>query len=56
MLHALAVVFALLAIACMLVAIAGMVTGRAGPRTGGLIRALALACFVTAVVLNIAAH
>lgn len=35
----------------MVVAIAGMVTGRPGDRAGGVIRAVALVCFVGAVVL-----
>ena len=56
MLHALAVVFALLAIACLTLAIAGMVTGRQGARTGWLVRALAVLCFAAAVALNVAAH
>lgn len=51
--RALAVVLAFLAVVCMIVAIAGMVTGRPGDRAGGLIRVLALALFVAAVVLNI---
>ena len=40
----------------MTVAIVGMVTGRPGDRAGTLIRVAAVLCFVTAVVLNIAAH
>ncbi len=48
--------FALVAVICMTVAIVGMVTGRPGARAGGLIRVAAVLCFVTAVVLNIAAH
>jgi hypothetical protein len=52
----LAAVFALIAVALMTVAIVGMVTGRPGDRAGLLIRAGAVLCFVTAVVLNIAAH
>lgn len=48
----LAAVLALLAVIAMIVAIAGMVTGRPGDRAGGLIRILALALFVAAVVLN----
>jgi hypothetical protein len=54
--RALAAVFALVAIACMTVAIVGMVTGRPGDRAGWLLRAAAVVCFVTAVVLNTAAH
>ena len=48
--------FALVAVACMTVAIVGMVTGRPGDRAGWLVRAAAVLCFATAVVLNIAAH
>jgi hypothetical protein len=51
-----AAVFALIAVAFMTVAIVGMVTGRPGDRAGTLIRVVAVLCFVTAVVLNIAAH
>jgi hypothetical protein len=51
-----AAVFALIAVALMTVAIVGMVTGRPGDRAGTLIRVIAVLCFVTAVVLNIAAH
>jgi hypothetical protein len=54
--RALAAVFALIAVACMSLAIVGMVTGRPGDRAGGLIRGLALLCFVIAVVLNVSAH
>lgn len=56
MLHVLAVVFALVAIACMTLAVAGMVTGRPGDRVGWLVRALAVLCFAAAVALNVAAH
>ena len=56
MLRVLAAVFALIAVVCMTVAIVGMVTGRPGDRAGLLFRAAAVLCFVTAVVLNIAAH
>jgi hypothetical protein len=52
----LAALLALIAVACMTVAIVGMVTGRPGARAGGLLRALALLCFVGAVVLNVLAH
>jgi hypothetical protein len=55
-LRVLAAVFALIAVVCMTVAIVGMVTGRPGDRGGLLFRAAAVLCFVTAVVLNIAAH
>ena len=51
-----AAVFALVAVVCMTAAIVGMVTGRPGDRAGLLLRAGAVLCFVTAVVLNIAAH
>jgi hypothetical protein len=54
--RALAVVFAIVAVVLMIVAIAGMVTGRPSDRAGFLIRAAAVACFVTAVALNVAAH
>jgi hypothetical protein len=54
--RAVAAVFALIAVACMTVAIVGMVTGRPGDRAGWFIRAAAVVCFATAVVLNIAAH
>jgi hypothetical protein len=55
-LRVLAAVFALIAVVCMTVAIVGMVTGRPGDRAGFAVRAVAVLCFVTAVVLNIAAH
>jgi hypothetical protein len=55
-LHALAVLFALLAIAAMTLAVAGMVTGRASARTGWIVRVLAVLCFAAAVALNVAAH
>jgi hypothetical protein len=51
-----AAVFALVAVASMTVAIVGMVTGRPGDRAGLALRAAAVLCFVTAVVLNVAAH
>lgn len=56
MLHALAVLSALVAAACLVVAIAGMVTGRPGARIGWLVRVLAVLCFAAAVALNVAAH
>ncbi len=56
LLRILAAVFALVAVACMTLAIVGMVTGRPGDRAGVLLRIGAVLCFVTAVVLNIAAH
>ncbi len=52
----LAALFALVAVALMTVAIVGMVTGRPGDRVGWLIRVVAVVCFATAVVLNVAAH
>jgi hypothetical protein len=55
-LRALAVVFAVIAVACMVVAIAGMATGRQSARTGWLVRATAVVCFTAAVALNVAAH
>jgi len=55
-LRVLAALFALVAVICMTVAIVGMVTGRPGDRAGLAVRAAAVLCFVTAVVLNIAAH
>jgi hypothetical protein len=54
--RALAAGFALIAVILMTVAIVGMVTGRPGDRAGVLIRIAAVLSFVTAVVLNIAAH
>ncbi|MGN6169585.1 MAG: hypothetical protein ACTHQQ_15655 [Solirubrobacteraceae bacterium] len=53
-LHALAIAFAVLAVVFIVLAIAGMATGRESARTGLLVRLLALACFVAAVVLNVA--
>jgi len=50
------VAFAVIAVLCLVVAVAGMVTGGIGARAGGVIRAVALLCFVAAVVLNVAAH
>jgi hypothetical protein len=55
-LHALAVVFAIAAVASLMVAVAGMVTGRPGARAGWLVRVLAVVCFGAAVALNVAAH
>lgn len=52
----LAAVLAFLAVIAMIVAIAGMVTGRPGEKAGALIRILALALFVAAVVLNVASR
>jgi hypothetical protein len=56
MLHALAIVFAIVAAACMVVAIAGMATGNQSARTGWIVRVTALLCFGAAVGLNVAAH
>jgi hypothetical protein len=56
MLRVLAALFALVTVACMSLALVGMVTGRPGARAGGLIRALAVLCFVVAVILNVSAH
>jgi hypothetical protein len=55
-LHVLAVVFSLVAVACLTMAIVGMATGRPGARVGWFIRVLAVLCFAAAVVLNVAAH
>ena len=52
----LAAILVLIAVVLMMVAIAGMVTGRPGDRAGWVVRALALFCFVAAVVLNAVAH
>jgi len=54
--HALAVLFALVAIAFMTLAVAGMVTGRPSARVGWLVRVLAVLCFAASVALNVAAH
>lgn len=54
--HALAILFAIAAVMCMIVAIAWMVTGRGSDRAGWTIRAVAVACFAAAVILNVAAH
>ncbi len=55
-LRILALLLALVAVACMTVAMVGMVTGRPGDRAGWALRAAAVACFAGAVVLNIASH
>lgn len=52
----LAAILALGAVGCMTAAIVGMVTGRPAAKAGWLLRALALALFVAAVILNVAAH
>lgn len=56
MLRALAALLAVAAAVCMIIAIAGMVTHKQSPRTGFLLRAVALACFGAAVVVNVIAH
>jgi hypothetical protein len=56
MLHVLALVLVLVAVACMSLAIVGMVTGRPSDRTGWALRAGAVLCFAIAVALNVAAH
>jgi len=56
LLKILALLFALIAVACMSVALIGMVTGRPGERAGWALRVVALVCFATTVVLNVAAH
>ena len=55
-LRALAIVFAVIAVACMVIAIAGMATGRQSARAGWLVRVMAVVCFGAAVALNVAAH
>jgi hypothetical protein len=55
-LRILALLLALVSVACMSLAIIGIVTGRPGDRAGWLLRVLALACFGGAVALNVAAH
>ena len=55
-LRILALLLALVAVACMSLALVGMVTGRPGDRAGFALRAAALACFGAAVALNVAAH
>lgn len=55
-LRALAAILALVAVACMALSIVGMVTGRPSDRAGFFIRALAVACFAAAVVLNVASR
>jgi hypothetical protein len=55
-LRILALLLALVAVACMSLAIVGMVTGRPGDRAGWALRATAVACFGGAVALNAVAH
>jgi hypothetical protein len=52
-LRALAIAFAAIAVLCLLAAVLGMINGRMSPRTGTLLRTLALFCFVLTVVLNV---
>ena len=54
--RALAAGFALVAVACMTLAIVGMVTGRPGDRAGLVLRAAAVLCFITTVVLTAVAR
>ncbi|MGZ4167203.1 MAG: hypothetical protein ACXVRW_01610 [Solirubrobacteraceae bacterium] len=56
MLRLLALLLALISVACMSVAIVGMVTGRPNDRTGWALRLAAVVCFGAAVALNVAAH
>jgi hypothetical protein len=56
MLRILALLLALIAVACMSLAIVGMVTGRPSDRAGFALRAAAVACFGGAVALNAVAH
>jgi hypothetical protein len=53
MLHVLALLFALGAIALLATAIVGMIQKRMSDRTGWYVRALALGLFIVAVVLNV---
>ena len=55
-LRILALMLALISVACMSLAIIGIVTGRPGDRAGWVLRVAALACFGGAVALNAAAH
>ncbi len=55
-LRILALLLALISVACMSLAIIGIVTGRPGDRLGWALRVAALACFGGAVALNAAAH
>ncbi len=56
MLKALAIVFAVIAVALLSLAIFGMVTKRLTDRQGWIVRAVALGCFALTVILNTAAH
>ena len=53
MLQALSILFALVAVACIAAAVALTVRGEPEPRTGFVLRAGAVLCFATAVVLNV---
>jgi hypothetical protein len=55
-LHVLALLLTLVAVACMSLAIVGMVTGRPGDRMGWALRVGAVLSFGAAVALNVAAH
>jgi hypothetical protein len=55
-LRVLSVLFASGAMVCMGFAIAGMINHRQTPLTGYWLRVGALACFATAVILNVIAH
>jgi hypothetical protein len=55
-LRLLALLLALISVACMSVAIVGMVTGRPSDRTGWALRLAAVVAFGAAVALNVAAH
>ena len=56
MLKALAIVFAVIAVALLSAAIVGMTARNFSPRTGWLLRAAALGCFALTVILNTLAH
>lgn len=56
MLRVLAILLTGVAVGCLVLAIVGMVTGRPSDRAGWALRATAVACFVVAVFLNVAAH
>jgi hypothetical protein len=55
-LRILALLLALVAVACMSLALVGMVTGRPNDRVGWVLRATAVLCFGGAVALGAAAH
>jgi hypothetical protein len=55
-LRALAIGFAALAVLFLLAAVLGMINGRMSPRTGVLLRSIALFCFALTVVLNVASR